>query len=492
MKPFRPRSFVNLVLIGFVMVSLPLGVGLWTTLTFIDRVSGTGLAIVEHALNGTRTSAMLSEYLRNEERFLRLYEITEEGEHLASAEDYHGQIDTLLYDLLSLPLDVADREELEAMRRERNVQRALIISLRDKTKGEPLAEDIARAIESFAVQQQQAQKARVGFQAMMEREIATLQTTTKEAQKALVLQTGAFILATIVLIGVMAFLLSWPIRQLNKSVERLGKGDFKTPVIVNGPLDLEAAGARLDWLRKRLAELEQEKAKFLAHISHELKTPLASLREGASLLNEGVVGALNEKQRTVARILANNSIVLQGMIENMIDFNLARFNEKAQQPDRIDLRRLIEKIVGDHSAEIMSRRLRVDITVADAMVHGDGREIETIFVNLLSNAIKFSPPGSTVGCRLQTRGAAAACVIYDSGPGIPVGEEEKIFQPFYQVETSSHSFIKGSGLGLAIVAEYVKRQGGRIRVLNPGQPGARFGLILPLSKQGIVPEEGTA
>ncbi|MBE0582422.1 MAG: hypothetical protein IH612_01525, partial [Desulfofustis sp.] len=186
MKAFRPRSFLNLVLIGFTMVSLPLGVGLWTTLTFIDRVSGAGLEIVEHALSGTRNSEILSEYLRNEERSLRLYEITGEAQHLAAAEGHHGKIDALLYDLLSLPLDPLDRQELEAMRQQRNILRTMIISLRDGTGSDDAAERLAKAIETFGAQHQQAQKARTGFQEMMQRDIDSLQETTRAAERALV------------------------------------------------------------------------------------------------------------------------------------------------------------------------------------------------------------------------------------------------------------------------------------------------------------------
>lgn len=478
MNVFRPRSFLNLVLIGFVMVSLPLGVGLWTTLTFIDRVSGAGLEIVEHALSGTRNSEILSEYLRNEERSLRLYEITGETQHLGAAEGHHTRIDALLYDLLSLPLDLVDRQELETMRQQRNVLRTTIISLRDGTAEKPEAL-ISKAIMSFASQHQQAQKARTGFQEMMQRDIDSLQETTRAAQRVLVLQTGAFILATILLIAVMAFLLSWPIRQLNKSVERLGRGDFKTPVLVSGPLDLEVAGERLDWLRKRLDDLEQEKAKFLAHVSHELKTPLASIREGASLLSDGVVGELHGKQLEVAHILVNNSIVLQGLIENIINFNLARFSENARSREHLSLPQLIDTVVDGQRARVLGRDITIDVAVADVMVAGDRKELMTIFENLFSNAVKFTPPGGRVGCRVSADRKTVAVIVYDSGPGIPLGEEEKIFQPFYQVEMKTRSIVKGSGLGLAIVREYVKRNGGAIRVLNPGEPGARFGITLP-------------
>ncbi len=86
-----------------------------------------------------------------------------------------------------------------------------------------------------------------------------------------------------------------------------------------------------------------------------------------------------------------------------------------------------------------------------------------------------------VGCRLRSDRTKVTCIVYDSGPGIPLGDEEAIFRPFYQVETKAHSVVKGSGLGLAIVREYLNRHDGTIRLLNAGESGARFCVTLPLS-----------
>ena len=481
MKLLRPRTFLNLVVLGFVAVSLPLGVGLWTTLTSIDRVTVAGLEVVDHAVSGTRDSEILSTSLRNEERTLRLYSITLEKDYLDKALQYHSTTDSLLYDLLGLPLDHQVRKDLEEIRQSRNIQRTILISVRDGTLSDSPENIIDKAIGSFAVQHEQARRIRAGFKAMMKREITELHTTTEEAQKALVSQTVAFILVTIVLIAIMAFLLSWPIRQLNRSVERLGNGDFKTPVHVTGPLDIESVGKKLDWLRKRLDALEQEKAKFLAHISHELKTPLASIREGASLLNEGLVGELSDRQQNVTAILVNNSVVLQELIENIISFNMEQVGGKVRTTSEVDLKALIEKVSQAQMARTIGRNITLDIKLDRVMVYGDKKELETIFENLFSNAVKFCSPGGVVGCRLSCDKTNVACIVYDSGPGIPLGEEENIFQPFYQVETRAHSVVKGNGLGLAIVREYLKHHDGTIRLLNGGEPGARFGLMLPLS-----------
>ena len=458
---------------------------MWTTLTYIEKVTGTGLEVVNHAVSGTRDSEILREYLRNEERTLRLFVVTGEKEYLKQSEGYHNKIDTLLYELLGLPLDHQVRKDLEEMRKLRNVIRATIISVRNDTiKGDP-SPKLQEAINSFEHQQEKSEKIRLGIREMMQNEVAGLQKTTAEAQNALVSQTGAFILATIVLIGVMAFILSWPIRQLNKSVERMGNGDFKTPVLVSGPLDVEAVGEKLDWLRKRLDALEQEKSKFMAHISHELKTPLASIREGAALLSEGLVGDLNDKQQDVTSILVNNSVLLQKLIENIISFNMAQAGQKSPEFIEVNLKDLIEKVSYDQKTKMIGRNIKSDIKLNDTVIYGAPKELETIFENIFSNAVKFCPAGGTVGCRLSSDKKKAACIIYDTGPGISAEDANKIFQPFYQAETATYSVIKGSGLGLAIVKEYVKHHNGSVQLLNPDEEGARFGVMLPVNNEKI-------
>ena len=482
MKILRPRTFLNLVLLGFIAVSVPLGVGLWTTLTYIEEVTGKGLEVVDNSVSGTRDSEILSEYLRNEERTLRLYSITTDVQYIKQAQTYHNQIDSLLFELLSLPLEYAVRKDIETMRSSRNLLRIVIIEALSKPDDGTMAA-VKSAIESFSNQHDRALKIRDGIQTMVKKEVEGLKTTTAEAQHVLVSQTITFILATIFMIAVMAFLLSWPVRQLNKSVERLGNGDFKTPVLVTGPLDVEAVGEKLDWLRKRLDALEQEKSKFLAHISHELKTPLASIREGAALLSEELVGDLNDKQLEVSSILVNNSILLQELIENIIDFNMSQAGQKSLDVSPVELKALLQKVAHAQTAKMIGRDIRLDMRLDEATVYGDRKQIETIFENLFSNAIKFSPDGGTVGCRLTGGRKSVACIVFDSGPGIAEEEKNNVFQPFYQVETAAHSVVKGSGLGLAIVKEYVRNHHGNISLLNPGKPGARFGVTLPIIRE---------
>src|SRR5881397_2674423 len=119
--------------------------------------------------------------------------------------------------------------------------------------------------------------------------------------------------------------ISRPIAALDASIRQLGGADFSREITVRGPEDLQSLGERLDWLRRRLTELEAQKNRFLRHISHELKTPLTALREGAELLHDEIGGPLAAQQKRVVAIMRENSLKLQRMIEDLLDYQRALY-----------------------------------------------------------------------------------------------------------------------------------------------------------------------
>src|SRR4029079_19500091 len=142
-------------------------------------------------------------------------------------------------------------------------------------------------------------------------------------------------------------LIARPIRQIDEAIRRLGQADFAVPVRVGGPEDLQHLGQQLDWMRQRLADLEQQKNRFLRHMSHELKTPLTALREGAELLSEEVVGKLTPEQREIAEILRNNSIELQKLIEDLLSSGQSQSRKVTVDLEPVDIRQVIERASAD-------------------------------------------------------------------------------------------------------------------------------------------------
>jgi two-component system sensor histidine kinase GlrK len=274
-----------------------------------------------------------------------------------------------------------------------------------------------------------------------------------------------------------------PLRRMAAVIQRLGNEDFTTAVRVGGPRDLKELGNHLDWLRHRLAELENQKARFLHHISHELKTPLTSLREGTELLGDHVLGPLNPEQQEVAVILRANSQRLQRLIEDLLDFNQILSRTLRLYPQPLELAALVAQVIETQQLNWKARALILKVQLAPVKLTADREKLAILVDNLLSNAIKFSPLGGTIRIRLVVTQTTAQLTVKDSGSGFDPNDTDQIFEPFYQGRATAGSHVKGSGLGLAIAREYALAHNGCLDIVDPGMPGGCIRLSLPLEDQ---------
>ena len=293
---------------------------------------------------------------------------------------------------------------------------------------------------------------------------------------------GQQILGAIVVAGVLALAfglwLARPLKRLEVAIVALGENRLEKKIDIRGPADVRLIGQRLEWLRLRLAELDADKARFLRHVSHELKTPLAALREGVSLLEDGVTGVLNDNQREVARILGHNTVVLQGQIEDLLRFNAAAFAARRLVRRRTELVALIHDLVAQQRLQLQARLLKVRVSGEPLWAEVDAEKLGMAIGNLLSNAIRFSPLGATIHFSVS-REAGRACIdIIDAGPGVASADRARVFEPFYRGERQPADAVRGSGIGLSIVHEYITAHGGQVDLLPDG-PGAHFHIELP-------------
>jgi len=278
-----------------------------------------------------------------------------------------------------------------------------------------------------------------------------------------------------------AILIARPIRQLDMAIRQMGTADFTHAVEVNGPQDMRYLGQRLEWLRTRLRELEEQQTRFLRHVSHELKTPLTAVREGAELLRDRIGGELSAEQREIVRIVRQNTLQLQKLIEDLLSYHQTRSAEP-QTLGPVHLADVIRRVLREHKLAAFARMISFDAKLAPATVVGDPEKIRAIIDNLLSNAIKYSPRSGQVAISLAVDDGCAVLDVIDEGPGVDREDRPRIFESFYQGKSAPAGRIKGSGLGLAIAREYAVAHGGRIELLErgDGRSGAHFRLWLPL------------
>ncbi|WP_018413194.1 HAMP domain-containing sensor histidine kinase [Methyloversatilis thermotolerans] len=288
--------------------------------------------------------------------------------------------------------------------------------------------------------------------------------------------------AAVVLALLLAMAAGWwilrPLREVERAIARMGEGRLDGPVQIGGPADLQQLGERLEWLRQRLADLEAHRNRVLSHVSHELKTPLASLREGVALLRDGVTGRLTPEQSEVTAILDANARALQERIEQLIGYNATQFDARHLDLRPTALRALVREVAADLKLQAQAKDVRLEVSGYAPPVRGDAAKLRIALTNLLNNGISFSPHGGTVKLLLSSEDGVTRIDCTDEGPGVAPEESERIFEPFFRGSRRAPRPDKGNGLGLAIVREFVAAHGGRAMVV-PSERGAHFRIELP-------------
>lgn len=496
---FRPRSILSLILTGFILVLIPLVVALGVMAFHLDKLAKQGRIAVVQAVEATQGGRLLINQITSMERSARQYLVLRNEELLGVYEDTHREFQRTLRGLTLLNLDAEQRTVLNRLDEAEESLFRVFNALRTNSQGageqqdteertttqsprEPDPAKIADAEEQvgkFVHVLELAREFSTHSSEWVNLEVAGLQRSAENATFMLTWLFVAVIPAVLIITGGFTALITRPLRHIARAIRRLGNEDFATPVVVHGPRDLEELGKRLDWLRSRLAELEEQKTRFLRHMSHELKTPLTDLREGVELLNDQVVGLLNEEQRQVTAILRENSFRLQKLIEDLLNFNQALSRNLEVNKEPVELADLVKKVIGAQRLAWKARNLSIIKELKSVRLMADREKLTTIVDNLLSNAIKFSPPGGKVWLTLKATDSTVQLEVWDSGPGFHSDDRERIFEAFYQGRTVAEGHVKGSGLGLAIACEYTAIHGGSLEIIEGEAPGGGIRLNLP-------------
>lgn len=278
---------------------------------------------------------------------------------------------------------------------------------------------------------------------------------------------GVIVLALVLALS-LGIWLARPFKRLENAIRLLGENELAHSIDIAGPVDIRRVGQQLEWLRVRLLELDADKARFLRHVSHELKTPLAAMREGVSLLKDGVTGELQDDQREVVNILQQNTLLLQSEIEALLRFNAAAFEARQLRRNPTDLRALLESQVETQRLQWQARKLQVVVQGKPVTLPLDAEKMASATANLLSNAIRFSPPGSTIRIVLSRLVDRVRIDFIDEGPGVHENDRDRIFEPFYRGIRQPEDAARGTGIGLSIVQEYVAAHGGHVQLVVDG------------------------
>jgi len=323
MQPLYPRSFLKLILAGFSLAVLPLIFALINNAYSIHQLATQSQRAVYQAVQTTQNTRFLIEQITSMERSVRQFAIIGDPSLLQGYALAHERFVATARKMAELPLDAKQQLAMQALRtREAALFERLAGSSAKSEAMKLAAAELAALSDAARGLDEQGNS-------LVDREVDTLQKMSGEVQRFIFWQLLALVPIALLLVVGATLLISKPIAQLESAIQRLGEGRFDLRVSVSGPNDLESLGRQLDWLRLRLLDLEEQKSRFLRHVSHELKTPLTALREGVELLADEVTGKMTAGQFEIARILRHNTLRLQKLIEDLLSYHSAQFHTSA-------------------------------------------------------------------------------------------------------------------------------------------------------------------
>ena len=466
----------SLVLTGFALVTLPLVFAIVWALYQIDSFTSASASLLARGTVVAAQSRQLEEKITDMERNARQYQILEDPQILDFVASDSAEIVELTGSLESKLGDPAIATLAEALRRDTGRLAASI------NTGGADSDAVDSAIAAFAELSLLAAELSASINRFLEAESRELREDAARAKRTLQWQSIAILPVTICVILIFTLLIGRPIRALDSAIRQLGKGAFSKQIDVRGPSDLTALGRQLEWLRVRLLELAQEKNRFLRHMSHELKTPLANIREGTDLLLDGTVGTLDGPAHEVTTILRNNGLKLQRLIENLLSFSAWQTKSETLAQTDFEFMAVLRVVVADHRLQLKSQQIRLHADIEKVTIHADKELLRTALDNLMSNALKFTPTEGSIVIRARADKDSFILDFADTGPGIPADERDRIFEPFFQGSTEQTGPLAGTGIGLSVVAECARAHGGTVELVGGEFSGAHFRMVIPQEK----------
>lgn len=468
-----PSSFLKLLLIGFAFAIVPL---LWVfanaSIAF-DQLAKQSQTTVSNAVITTRAGRVLQEQLSLMERSSRQYFVLQDEALFNNYRQANAQFNEAIAQLKAISGEPKLQNNIALLSTKTQALHDAILLTKQVNR-----QDLS-FMNQFSQVTQQVDAIVQENNAVIDAASKALDFSAKKTQKKLFLQSLVLVPLALLVAGGITYLLARPIRRMDAAIKHLGTGQYDAPIVIDGPGDLRVLGQRLDWLRTELKELNQQKQQFLRHVSHELKTPLTAIREATELLNDGIGGSLSVQQSEITSILRDNSIRLQKMIENLLNYTRMESLEPKLNLKKLSLSKSINKAVYAHALSIQNKRLTIHTQFNIDMVVADEEKLTIILDNLISNAVKYTPNQGLIKLMTSPQDKGAWCVeVVDNGLGLEKADQARLFDAFYRGDTLHNGLITGSGLGLTITKDLVEAHHGSITLVKSKQ-GAHFSFCIP-------------
>ena len=387
-------------------------------------------------------------------------------------------------DLARLEVFVRTRAEagrLEAARQAFEIYHAAVAAEQERRLAEgerperapaaPPERRLIERVESELEALQQATQARV---TRAQSEAARLERRTWNG---VVGALAAALALALVATALIALRITRSLRRLSAATAAVASGSFREPIPVAGRDEVAVLARSFNTMADRLRQHDELKEEFFATLSHELRSPITSVREAAHLLADGIPGPLVPKQLRLVEIIRRSTDRLLRLVNQILDVSRLRAGLLPLEYAPVDLARLVARVVDElrPRADEAGVALEREGLGTRFTVMGDEDRLVQVVVNLLANAVRFTPAGGRVIARVVDAADECEIQIEDTGVGIPASELPHIFEAYRQ----AHLGKGGTGLGLAIVRGLVQAHGGRVTAESQPGKGSRFTVLLP-------------
>ncbi len=269
-------------------------------------------------------------------------------------------------------------------------------------------------------------------------------------------------------------------KEFSDTTQRIANGDFSSRV--NGIHDGELGelSRNLNYMAEELEKLEDYRKDFLANVSHDIRSPLTTIRGFVQAMMDGTIPVDNQEK--YFRIVLNETDRLTKMTNDILLLSKMENQKIKLHITTIDINAIIIRVLDQFEQSIKKKRMALELNLYDGplLVDVDANHIQRVVANLLDNAIKFCAPGDTITITVGTIYNKAEISIADSGPGIPKEELPYIWDRFHKIDKSRGQDKQGIGLGLSIIKEILRTHGESINVYSDPSLGTRFVFTLPL------------
>jgi len=432
--------------------------------TLLEQVNSVELPVIERVdrLNGT---------VQKQAEFREKYVISKDADFLERYRDYCSEAVSIISELDVLISDIdKDRafQELEEAYSKFNTENEKYISARGRTVGIPSYTGVSEALIKLR-----------GLAAGKRKESLELSGILAGQMRTASL---VFVLSGGVLVVLLAFVntksIVRPIRKLRDSTHQVAKGVYPENIDSGGPAEISGLADDFRVMVKRLRESDELRTEFIGNVSHELKTPLTSIREASAMLREDYFKTDSESSEKLLDIISTESDRMINSVNNILEITRLDIAQAAYEFEDADIGTIAEAAI-QNTAPIAARRNISVISAIDASARADREKLAVVFVNLIANALKYSGEGTTVRLSSERVGDRLRVCVADEGAGIAQEELGLIFER-YRLGSNRSFEYKGSGLGLAICRKIIEKHGGRIWAESGQGQGSRFYFTLPL------------